>query len=70
MAKQENRPPLTESEQKCYEALKRLKKKYGDKRPPIVAIAKESGYSFPRANQLMLMVEAKGYAKNTWEVFA
>jgi hypothetical protein len=69
MPKQENRPPLTEPEKKCHEALLKLTRKYGSVKPPNAAVAELIGLSTPRANALIQLVEAKGYAKETWEVY-
>lgn len=70
MPKPEVRQLLTKSEKKCHEALLKLKRQYGNTRPPDAAVAELIGLSTQRTNTLIRFVESKGYAKETWEVFA
>jgi Mn-dependent DtxR family transcriptional regulator len=63
-----SRPELTEAEEKCFAAIQRLQKRYGDKKPPVTEVAEAMDYSHSRVSVLMQMLELKGYIKETFEV--
>lgn len=64
------KPRLTEQEQKCLKALAKLKKKYGDERPPQAEIASEIDAHQSTVSNLLKSLSLKGYVKETFEVFA
>lgn len=64
------RPRLTEPEKVCLEALAKLKKEYGDERPPLAEIAGALDMHISTVSNLIKTLSLKGYVKETFEVFA